>query len=242
MLRLAADENLEGQIVRGLFERQPELDLVRVQDAGLAGTEDPAILEWAASESRVLLTRDVSTMTHYACERLARGEPMPGLVVVPHSVSVGRAIAEILFLIEVSFEGEWEGRILYLPRRRARALREIRERPGRAGRVGERHDRAAVHDRRMGADLRSHSELRDHLLLRRADVLDADQIRERHSPRYRCGSRLLRASRQYSRSYPGKKPPNDSGIEPDHSQTRPNVRSIRAVCPRGCSPPRLSRG
>ena len=43
MLPLASDENFNGHIVRGLFRRNPEIDLVRVQDAGLSGIDDPAI-------------------------------------------------------------------------------------------------------------------------------------------------------------------------------------------------------
>ena len=35
MLRLLADENFSGDIVRGLLLRQPDLDLVRAQDVGL---------------------------------------------------------------------------------------------------------------------------------------------------------------------------------------------------------------
>lgn len=32
MLRLAADENFDGRVVRGLQRLMPDLDLVRVQD------------------------------------------------------------------------------------------------------------------------------------------------------------------------------------------------------------------
>jgi predicted nuclease of predicted toxin-antitoxin system len=63
MLRIAADENFDGRIVRGLFRVVPDLDLVRVQDTPLAESDDDAVLEWAAQESRVVLTHDVSTMT-----------------------------------------------------------------------------------------------------------------------------------------------------------------------------------
>ena len=48
MLRLLADENLNNDIVRGLLRRSPDLDVVRVQDVGLSGAEDPTVLEWAA--------------------------------------------------------------------------------------------------------------------------------------------------------------------------------------------------
>lgn len=74
MLRLAADENFNNDIVRGLMRRQPELDIVRLQDVGLCGADDPTVLEWAAQEGRVLLTHDVSTMTKHAYERV-RGQP-----------------------------------------------------------------------------------------------------------------------------------------------------------------------
>jgi hypothetical protein len=37
------------------------LDVVRVQDVGLAETPDPVILAWAAGEERILLTHDRET-------------------------------------------------------------------------------------------------------------------------------------------------------------------------------------
>jgi len=42
MLRLLSDENFNGDIVRGLFLRQPDLDLLRVQDIGKAGSRRPS--------------------------------------------------------------------------------------------------------------------------------------------------------------------------------------------------------
>lgn len=40
MLKLAADENFNNDIVRGLLRRNPTLDIVRVQDVGLSGADD----------------------------------------------------------------------------------------------------------------------------------------------------------------------------------------------------------
>ena len=68
MLRLAADENFNSDIVRGLVRRKPDVDIVRVQDVGLSGADDPTILEWAAREGRVVVTHDVSTMSKHAYE------------------------------------------------------------------------------------------------------------------------------------------------------------------------------
>ncbi len=72
MLRLAADEDFNGRIVRGLRRRDPKLDIRRVQDTDVFGASDEEVLEWAAAEDRVLLTHDVATMTASAHERVPR--------------------------------------------------------------------------------------------------------------------------------------------------------------------------
>jgi uncharacterized protein with PIN domain len=73
MIRFLLDENFNGKIVRGLRARRPDVDMIRVQDTELSGADDPAVLEWAARQGRILLTHDLDTMTKYANERLAQG-------------------------------------------------------------------------------------------------------------------------------------------------------------------------
>ena len=115
MLSLAADENFNNDILRGLKRRDPRLDIVRIQDAGLSGATDPELLAWAAREGRALLTHDVSTLTRFAYERVKAGLPMPGVFEVSRAVPMGSAIEDILLLANLSLPGEWEGRIIYLP-------------------------------------------------------------------------------------------------------------------------------
>ncbi len=117
MLRVAADENFNSGIVRALLRRNPDLDIVRVQDVGLSGADDPTILQWAAQEGRMLLTHDVSTLTRYAYERVKAGKPMPGVFEVSRQVPTGVAIEDILLIAECGLEGEWEGQVRYLPLR-----------------------------------------------------------------------------------------------------------------------------
>jgi hypothetical protein len=90
---------------------------VRLQDAGLSGADDPAVVAWAAQAGRVLRTHDVSTITRYAYERVQEGEPMPGVFEVSRDLPLGRAIAEMLLLATCSLAGEWEGQVRYLPLR-----------------------------------------------------------------------------------------------------------------------------
>jgi hypothetical protein len=115
MIELAADENFNNDILNGLLLRSPALDIVRVQDTPLFGAVDPVVLEWAAKQGRILLTHDVKTMPRYAYQRVATGDPMPGVVAVGSLVPVARAIEDLLILTECSREGEWEGRVIFLP-------------------------------------------------------------------------------------------------------------------------------
>jgi len=114
-LRLLADENFNGDIVRGIFLRKPEVDLVRVQDVGLIGLDDPGILDWAAKNNRIVLTHDRATMSDHASARLAAGLDMSGVFIIGNRFPIGRAIDEILMLAECSGMHEWSGRAVHLP-------------------------------------------------------------------------------------------------------------------------------
>ena len=117
MIPLAIDENLNNDLVRGSLRRQPTVDLVRVQDAGLSGADDPTVLAWAASQCRVLITHDVATITKHAYDRVAAGQSMPGVFEVAPTVPLAQAIDDLLLIAECSLPGEWEGQVRYLPLR-----------------------------------------------------------------------------------------------------------------------------
>jgi hypothetical protein len=115
MLRFLADENFNNRILKGLHARSTELDIVRVQDVGLGGSDDPVVLAWAAEAGRVLITHDVSTVTRFAHQRVQAAQPMPGIVEVCESIPIGQAIEDLLLLANCCREGECEGLVLYLP-------------------------------------------------------------------------------------------------------------------------------
>lgn len=114
MLRLAADEGFNLTIVRELRRRNPDLDIATVQERSLYGADDSAILAWAASVGRVLLTSDRRTMPAPAYQRMANGETT-GVIVVPWSISIGRAVQDIELLALAGLEEEWQQRIDFLP-------------------------------------------------------------------------------------------------------------------------------
>lgn len=112
---LVADENLDNAIIRGLRHKYPQIDIVRVQDVGLSGARDPAILEWAAGAGRILLTHDVSTITRYAYDRVRAGKPMAGVVIVSLDAGVGQVVDEILLLLDTVPAADWQDTVQYLP-------------------------------------------------------------------------------------------------------------------------------
>lgn len=115
MLRLLSDENFNEAIVRGLFRHHPELDLIRVEDAGRRGLDDPSLLAWAAEEGRILLTHDRNTMPGYAYERVVAGFPMTGVLIVRDTLPIGQAIADIELVMECCTADECRDRVLFLP-------------------------------------------------------------------------------------------------------------------------------
>lgn len=114
MALFLADENFNRYILQGLLRQRPDLNIVRVQDVDLRNTDDRVILEWAHQAKRILLTHDISTMTEYGRQRIESGSDTAGIIVVIESAPIGRAIEDLLFLIEYIGD-EWENTFWYVP-------------------------------------------------------------------------------------------------------------------------------
>ena len=115
MLRLVSDENFHGDIVRGLRRRFSDIDLVRVQDVGLSGIDDPSLLSWCSEENRILLTHDRATIPFFAADRLLRSLRVSGIFIVDDRASLGHIIEELALAIECSEQVEWVNLIMYFP-------------------------------------------------------------------------------------------------------------------------------
>jgi hypothetical protein len=115
MLRLISDEDVHDDIIRGLRRRAPALDIVRAVDIGLGQTDDPIILEWAASQERILLTGDSNTMVGFAWTRVKSGEPMPGVLALLENIAMGRVLDDILLIALCYSPEEIKDQVLYIP-------------------------------------------------------------------------------------------------------------------------------
>jgi predicted nuclease of predicted toxin-antitoxin system len=115
VIRLLADQNFNGRILRGIVRLRPALDLVHVRDIGLASANDPVILERAAAEGRILLTHDRQTIPGFANARIAAGEAMPGVYLVSKAMSIGEAINEIVLAVDCMSADECKDIVKYFP-------------------------------------------------------------------------------------------------------------------------------
>jgi hypothetical protein len=109
------ERELNNTIIRGLLHRNLDIDIVRVQDIDLSGKDDPVVLAWAADKGRVLLTRDVATITRYAYERLANHLAMPGVTEIHTGAPIGRVIENLFMILECGTPKDLDGQIYYLP-------------------------------------------------------------------------------------------------------------------------------
>lgn len=114
-VRFLADEDLHGGLIEGLQSRESTIDILDVKSAGLRGMTDPALLELAAQQGRILITHDRGTMSRYFLERLYAGKPNFGIFVVPQQAALGEVIESLLLVWAASQAEEWRNQITYLP-------------------------------------------------------------------------------------------------------------------------------
>jgi hypothetical protein len=109
-----ADGNFDNDIIRGILGRAPDFDIIRVQDIPqISGEDDTAMLAWATTNRRVVLTHDLSTRIPALHEQLGRASLCTPIVLVPDSLRIGPVIEEILVLDACSVESDWASGVIY---------------------------------------------------------------------------------------------------------------------------------
>ena len=115
MILLAADENIDWTILSGVERAGRNVKIPRAQLSGLEAQRDHLVRAWAASEDRVLVTHDAATMEVEAYARVAANQSMPGVLILPQSVSVGDAVRELLLIVECGTDEDFRDRVTHLP-------------------------------------------------------------------------------------------------------------------------------
>jgi hypothetical protein len=113
--RFLTDHDLNEHIIDGVLRREPSIDLVRCRDVGLADRPDPEVLEYAASQERIVLSHDVNTMPQHARTRVEAGLSMSGLLMIQQLSPVGQVIEDLILIWSASEAEEWRDQIRFLP-------------------------------------------------------------------------------------------------------------------------------
>ena len=114
LLRVAADENFNHDILHGLRKRVPNLDVAIVQNL-MPSAPDDRVLEWAAGAGRVVLTHDEQTMVGHAYARIKARLEMAGVVLVHSTAPVGRAIDELELIVSCENPEDFVDRVQFVP-------------------------------------------------------------------------------------------------------------------------------
>ena len=95
--RFQAHADPHFDIVLGLLRREPVIDFQSAQECLRDGMPDEVVLLIAATEGRVLVSHDVTTM--------------PGVILIPKTVSIGMANEELVLLWAASTPEDWLHRL-----------------------------------------------------------------------------------------------------------------------------------
>lgn len=117
MIAFLADEDFNNDVLRALRRRRPGVDVVRVQDVGLAGQPDQVVLGWAAAAGRVVLSHDLRTLPGHALARLEASEPMAGVMIARQSAPTAAVVTDLELIDALSDASEWAERVTFLPLR-----------------------------------------------------------------------------------------------------------------------------
>src|SRR5215472_8510478 len=115
MVRFLADASLHDGIVSGCIRREPAMDFLSANDAGLEGVADPDVLALAAQQERVVVTSDLKTMPRHFGDFLEAYGHCPGVFLVKQGTPLAEVIEELVMVWAASDADEWNDRILEIP-------------------------------------------------------------------------------------------------------------------------------
>jgi len=115
-IRFQADNDLKRIIVDATLRREPRINFQTARAAHLDDLDDQAVLEVAASQSRILVSHDKRTMPTAIASFIASGCTSPGvLLVIPQDAAI-RDVVETLFLIwRDDRPNDWRNLIAKIP-------------------------------------------------------------------------------------------------------------------------------
>ena len=116
MIRFLWDENASHDALRALRRLNPAIEVISIQEAGLAGVPDERVIDFAVSQGRVIVTGDRNTLIGEASARTRGGAMLPGVIVIPRErVSPGLIAVDLVLIADVASVDELTNQFVFLP-------------------------------------------------------------------------------------------------------------------------------
>lgn len=127
VMKWLADENFRNAILRGIARKQPDFDVLRVQDLQqIAGSNSERVLDWTLQNDRVLLTHDSSTMLPALRWHYENSMRLPKTLPISEAHPISGCIEEALLPDQASTPEDRAAGVSYRPQRWAPLPRPIR--------------------------------------------------------------------------------------------------------------------
>lgn len=123
-IRLLADADLNFAIVKGCRLHGPGIDFLSAVEAGLEGIGDREVLNFAASQGRILVSHDVSTIPVHFARTISEGRKSPGVFLVSQDAVVSDVIAVVVLIWSASMRLSGRTRLRTFPHSPATYFRD----------------------------------------------------------------------------------------------------------------------
>jgi predicted nuclease of predicted toxin-antitoxin system len=114
-MKLLADENLSRRVVNAFRRHSSAIQIVRVQEVGLLGRDDTAVLNWAAENDYVLITKDRASIPPLVAHRLETGIPTPYILIIGPGVQLNELLVTIEAIVTFELDTNWQYPIRWIP-------------------------------------------------------------------------------------------------------------------------------
>src|SRR5262245_38574813 len=121
MMRFLLDEHLRGTLWAAVQTHNAKginpLEVVRVGDSLdlPLGSTDPAILLWAETNGRLLVSHDYSTMPGHLTKHLLSGQHSPGVLLLRPGVSPGQIVFHLALIAYAGDPAVYQDRFEFIP-------------------------------------------------------------------------------------------------------------------------------
>lgn len=115
------DEHLRGPLWRTIQWHNSSgvypLDITRVGDLAELplGADDPAVLQRAEREQRVLVSHDLDMMAMHLADHLGAGRHSPGVFMIRHLSTLPQILSFLRDAAYASEPAEWRDRLQFIP-------------------------------------------------------------------------------------------------------------------------------